>query len=69
MHSLHHKSRNPGPWSGLAMHPVEHLLYYTCTLLCLLYKAHPLHFLYAKVRAPPFARDSNAEGRTTFFAS
>ncbi len=32
-HSLHHKSYNPGPWSGLSMHPVEHLLYYTCTCL------------------------------------
>lgn len=50
VHSVHHKSYNPGPFSGLAMHPVEHLLYYTCTLLCLFYKAHPLHFLYAKVR-------------------
>ena len=50
VHSLHHKSYNPGPFSGLSMHPVEHLLYYTCTLLSLFYKAHPLHFLYAKVR-------------------
>ena len=23
VHSLHHKSYNPGPWSGLAMHPIE----------------------------------------------
>jgi hypothetical protein len=26
VHSLHHKSYNPGPWSGLAMHPVGHSL-------------------------------------------
>merc|ERR1719198_1620571 len=26
-HSLHHKSYNPGPWSGLSMHPIEHFLY------------------------------------------
>eukprot|EP01111_Echinosteliopsis_oligospora_P010111 TRINITY_DN3087_c0_g1_i2.p1 TRINITY_DN3087_c0_g1~~TRINITY_DN3087_c0_g1_i2.p1 ORF type:complete len:346 (+),score=58.58 TRINITY_DN3087_c0_g1_i2:95-1132(+) len=50
-HSLHHKSYNPGPWSGLAMHPVEHMLYYTCTLLCLFFPLHPLHFLYAKFHA------------------
>merc|ERR1719229_466667 len=31
-HSLHHKSYNTGPWSGLSMHPIEHLLYYSCTL-------------------------------------
>lgn len=51
VHSLHHKSHNPGPWSGLSMHPVEHFLYYTCTLLPLFFKAHPLHFLYAKFHA------------------
>lgn len=28
-HSLHHKSYNPGPWSGLSMHPLEHFLYYS----------------------------------------
>merc|ERR1712194_736497 len=27
VHSVHHKSHNPGPWSGLAMHPVEHAVY------------------------------------------
>jgi len=50
-HSVHHKSYNPGPWSGLAMHPVEHLVYYTCTLLPLLIVQHPLHFLFAKFHA------------------
>merc|ERR1712023_81864 len=45
VHSLHHKSHNPGPWSGLSMHPVEHALYYTCTLLPLVTTLHPLHFL------------------------
>lgn len=50
-HSLHHKSNNPGPWSGLSMHPVEHFFYYSCTLLPLFFKAHPLHFLYAKFHA------------------
>jgi sterol desaturase/sphingolipid hydroxylase (fatty acid hydroxylase superfamily) len=51
VHSLHHKSYNPGPWSGLSMHPVEHFLYYTCTLLPLVFVSHPLHFLYAKFHA------------------
>lgn len=51
-HSLHHKSYNPGPWSGLSMHPVEHLLYYTCATMPPLFLAvHPLHFLYAKFHA------------------
>jgi sterol desaturase/sphingolipid hydroxylase (fatty acid hydroxylase superfamily) len=45
-HSVHHKSYNPGPWSGLSMHPVEHFFYYTCAILPLWFKMHPLHFLY-----------------------
>jgi len=24
-HYLHHTNTNPGPWSGLAMHPIEHI--------------------------------------------
>ena len=51
VHSLHHKSHNPGPWAGLAMHPVEHLFYYSCCLLPLLAPLHPMHFLYAKFHA------------------
>jgi len=51
-HSLHHKSYNPGPWSGLCMHPIEHFLYYSCAwLLLLVSTVHPLHFLYAKFHA------------------
>jgi len=50
-HSLHHKSWNPGPWSGLSMHPVEHLFYYSCVYSVLLFTAHPLHFLYIKTHA------------------
>lgn len=51
-HSLHHKSTNPGPWSGLSMHPIEHFLYYSCAwLLPLVFTVHPMHFLYAKYHA------------------
>lgn len=51
VHSLHHQSRNPGPWSGLSMHPVEHFFYYTCAYFPLVLFCHPLHFLYAKFHA------------------
>jgi len=50
-HKLHHLSYNPGPFSGLSMHPVEHFIYYTCTLLPLYLGQHPLHFLYTKFHA------------------
>jgi sterol desaturase/sphingolipid hydroxylase (fatty acid hydroxylase superfamily) len=26
-HSLHHRNVNTGPWSGISMHPIEHVLY------------------------------------------
>jgi sterol desaturase/sphingolipid hydroxylase (fatty acid hydroxylase superfamily) len=46
VHSLHHKNVNPGPWSGLAMHPAEHLLYFSGVLLCWIIPSHPLHVLF-----------------------
>ena len=46
IHYLHHFNINPGPWSGLAMHPVEHLLYFSVTLIHWLVPSHPLHFLF-----------------------
>jgi len=51
VHSLHHKSYITGPWSGLAMHPVEHLFYYSCTLLTMVFSLHPFHFWMNKLHA------------------
>eukprot|EP01051_Picozoa_sp_SAG22_P001729 SAG22_NODE_71_length_22540_cov_8.918052_13_plen_340_part_00 len=48
VHSLHHKSYNPGPWSSLSMHPVEHLFYFSCFLLAALIPYHPVHLLLNK---------------------
>mgnify|MGYP006129860875 FL=1 len=45
-HYLHHKNVNIGPWSGLAMHPVEHLLYFTGVLLHWIVLSHPLHAIF-----------------------
>jgi len=28
VHVLHHRNNNVGPWSGLSMHPVEHLVFH-----------------------------------------
>ena len=33
------------------MHPVEHLLYYSCTLLNVVFVLHPVHFLFNKFHA------------------
>lgn len=45
VHYLHHRNINPGPWSGLSMHPVEHLLYFSGVAIYFVVPAHPLHFL------------------------
>ncbi len=46
VHSVHHNSVNPSPWSSLSMHPVEHLLYWSGLLLHLIVPSHPLLVLY-----------------------
>lgn len=46
VHSVHHLNPNPGPWSGLAMHPVEHLLYYSGVLIHFILPSNPLHFFF-----------------------
>ncbi|MEO0329021.1 MAG: sterol desaturase family protein [Pseudomonadota bacterium] len=46
VHSWHHKNISTGPWSGLAMHPVESFILVTDTLMFLLIPAHPLHVLF-----------------------
>jgi sterol desaturase/sphingolipid hydroxylase (fatty acid hydroxylase superfamily) len=46
IHSVHHNSVNPSPWSSLSMHPVEHLLYWSDSLIHFVLPSHPLLFLY-----------------------
>ena len=43
VHALHHKNIDIGPWSGLAMHPIEHLLYFSGVLIHWIILSHPLH--------------------------
>lgn len=45
-HSLHHRNVNVGPWSGLSMHPVEHVIFFSSILIHVLVPAHPLHILF-----------------------
>lgn len=46
VHSVHHLNPNPGPWSGLAMHPVEHILYLSVPLMHFVIPSSPVHFFY-----------------------
>ncbi|MEO0342753.1 MAG: sterol desaturase family protein [Pseudomonadota bacterium] len=45
-HSLHHRNVNVGPWSGISMHPIEHLLFYTNFLIHFVIPSHPIHVLF-----------------------
>ena len=51
IHKLHHKNINPGPWSGLSMHPGEHLLYFSCVAIHFVVPSHPVHALFNLLHA------------------
>ncbi len=46
VHSVHHKNPSPIPWTGMAMHPVEHLLYLSVLVIFFVVPAHPIHVLF-----------------------
>jgi len=46
VHSVHHRNVNPGPWSGMSMHPVEHVFYFSSMLIFLLLPFAPVHVLF-----------------------
>ena len=63
-HSLHHRNVNIGPWTGISMHPVEHILYYSSVLIHFVVPSHPVHVLfhfYTQSLNPPFSH-SGFEG-------
>lgn len=49
VHALHHRNTNPGPWSGLSMHPVEHLAYYSAVAIHWVIPSHPIHAVFELV--------------------
>ena len=46
VHSVHHNSVNPSPWSSLAMHPVEAAAYFGVALWVLALPSHPFLVMY-----------------------
>ncbi len=46
IHSVHHNSVNPSPWSSLSMHPLEHLLYFATAAYHLLIVSNPVLVIY-----------------------
>lgn len=49
VHSLHHRNTNPGPWSGLSMHPVEHVLYFSAIAIHWIVPSHPIHAMFTSL--------------------
>ena len=45
-HALHHRNVNVGPFSGISMHPVEHLLYFSSLLIHFVLPTHPMHIIF-----------------------
>jgi sterol desaturase/sphingolipid hydroxylase (fatty acid hydroxylase superfamily) len=45
-HALHHKNTDIGPWSGMSMHPVEHVLYFSGVLIHWVLPSHPVHAIF-----------------------
>ena len=40
-HELHHRNVNTGPWTGISMHPIEHVIYFSMFLLWWVVPVHP----------------------------
>ena len=45
-HYVHHKNVNVGPWTGLTMHPIEHVIYFSVVLIYWIVPAHPVHVMF-----------------------
>lgn len=55
VHALHHRNTNVGPWSGMSMHPVEHLVYLSTVLIHFIVPSTPFliafHLMYFTLSA------------------
>ncbi len=55
IHALHHRNTNVGPWSGLSMHPVEHVVYLSTILIHFVVPSTPFliafHLMYFTLSA------------------
>ena len=58
VHKLHHNNIHIGPWSGMSMHPVEHIIYISSVLIHFVIASHPvilLLHLFTRCLAPAFS--------------
>ncbi|MEO8410560.1 MAG: Rieske 2Fe-2S domain-containing protein, partial [Propionivibrio sp.] len=50
-HYLHHRNINIGPWSGMSMHPIEHIIYLSGVLIHWVIPSHPVHAMFHMMHA------------------
>ncbi|MDH5529901.1 MAG: sterol desaturase family protein [Paracoccaceae bacterium] len=58
-HSLHHRNINIGPWSGMAMHPFEAMLYFSTICIHWIVATHPVHLIFHLIYQGPGAAMSH----------
>jgi len=46
IHALHHRNTNVGPWSGLSMHPLEHVIYLSTVLIHFVIPSSPMLIIF-----------------------
>lgn len=46
VHALHHRNITTGPFSGVSMHPVEHIFYFSSVLIHFVVPTHPVHIIF-----------------------
>jgi len=46
IHALHHNNVEVGPWSGLSMHPLEHVIYFSTVVVQWVIALHPVNALF-----------------------
>ncbi len=50
-HYLHHNNVNYGPLTGVSMHPIEHLLYFSGVIFHWIVPSHPVHAIFHLIHA------------------
>jgi hypothetical protein len=62
VHSVHHNSINPSPWSSLSMHPVEAFIYHAVAFWHLVIPSNPILALFQLI-SPASARSTGTSVR------
>ncbi|MDE5446756.1 sterol desaturase family protein [Bradyrhizobium sp. CSA207] len=49
VHKVHHNNVNPGPWSGLSMHTLEHIVFFSAVLIFYVVPSQPLLIMFVLI--------------------